>query len=84
MNDQQEISMVLTKPSLGNVHHPALQRLLGREGNRVNDEVESPPFFSDPAKDRLQLPRNAHIERHHDRCVDLAPQRLDFFALSLR
>ena len=61
------------------VDDPALQRLLGREGDGVNDEIEAAPFLGDALKNRLQLTRSAHIERHHDRRFELARQRLDIF-----
>ena len=76
-NDQTETSIVVWKPARGHVGHPAAQGLLGREGDRVDDEVERAPVGRDPVEHRLELALGHHVHRHEDRRLDLARQRLD-------
>ena len=61
------------------VDDAALQRLLGREGDGVDDKIELAPVLGDTFEDRLHLAGRAHVERHHDRSFQLAGERLDVF-----
>ena len=56
-----------------------LQRLLGREGDRMHDEIELAPILGDALEHRLHLAGRAHVERHDDRRLELARERLDVF-----
>ena len=59
------------------VDHAAAERVLGREGDRVDEEVELAPVLGDALEDRLELAVGHHVHRHEDRRLDLAGERLD-------
>jgi len=61
------------------VDDPAAQRLLGREGDRVDEGVEPAPVLPDPLENGLHLAGLAHVQRHEDRCFELLRQRRDEF-----
>ena len=56
-----------------------MQRLLGGERDRVDDEIELAPFLGDAFKHGFHLTGRADVERHHDRGFELVRQRLDIF-----
>jgi hypothetical protein len=45
----------------------------------VHDEVEPAPVLADALEHRLHLAGRAHVERHHDRRLELTGERLDEF-----
>ena len=76
-NDQTETSMVTWKPCAGHVGDAAAERVLGREGDRVDEEVELAPVGGDAVEDGFELAVGHDVHRHEDRRLDLAGQRLD-------
>jgi hypothetical protein len=48
----------------------AIQILRPREGDRVQQKVESSPFRSDPLEDRFELSRNAYVGRQQQRAAE--------------
>jgi len=83
MNDQQDTSMVVRKPSRFSVDTRRTASP-GREAMEWTTKSSSPQSFA-CARTPLHLSRRAHVEWQQDRCVELARQRLDIFlALSLR
>ena len=79
MNVQQDTSMVVEKAVARHIDDAALQRVLGRKGDRVHDEIELAPVLADAFEHRLHLAGRVHVERHEDRRFELAGQRLDVF-----
>ena len=71
--------MVVEKAVPRHVDDASLQRLLRREGDRMDDEIELAPRLGDPFEHRLHLARHAHVERHDDRRFEFACERLDVF-----
>ena len=69
--------MVARKPSLLHIDHTAVQRTLGREGDRMDQVIHLAPLLPDLFKHRLGLAFDADIERHEDRRFELFRQRLD-------
>ena len=67
------------KPFTLDIYDPSLQRLLRRERDRVDDEVEFPPFLSDAIEHGLHFAGRSDFERHQDGRFELARQRLDVF-----
>ena len=65
------------KPCARHVGDAAAERVLGREGDRVDEEVELAPVGGDALEDRFELAVGHHVHRHEDRRLDLAGQRLD-------
>ena len=45
----------------------------------MDQEIELSPIFADAFKHGLELARRAHVERHEDRRLDFAGERLDEF-----
>src|SRR5512144_1068749 len=61
------------------VDDASLQRVLGREGDRVDDKIELAPVLGDTFEYRLHLAGRAHVERKHDLGLELLGERLDVF-----
>jgi hypothetical protein len=55
----------------------AAQRLLGREGDRVHQDVEPAPFLGDVLEHGLHLARLADVHRQEQLGVELVGERLD-------
>ena len=79
MKVQHDTSMVVRKPVPRHVDDAPLQRLLGREGDGMDDEIELAPLLGDALEHRLHLAGRVHVERHEDRRFQLLRQRLDIF-----
>ena len=58
MKDQTETSIVTWKP-WRDVDHAAAERVLGREGDRVDEEVEPAPLDGDPVEDGQLFDRHS-------------------------
>ena len=56
-----------------------LQRVFRGKRDRVHGKVEPAPVLADALENRLHLAPFAHVERHHDRRLELASERLDVF-----
>jgi hypothetical protein len=78
MKVQHDTSMVVRKPSRY-VDDAALQCFLGRESDGVHEKIEFSPIVADTLEHRLDLTWLHDIERHQNRCFDLARERLDIF-----
>ena len=77
MNDQHDTSIVLRKPSRCDINHAPVQRLLRRERDRVEQEIEPAPLLLDTLEHLFGLPFGVHIQRHEDRRLELLRQRFD-------
>ena len=77
MNDQQRDVHRGQEAVARHVVDAAAERVLGREGDRVDEEVELAPVCGDALEDRLELAVGHHVHRHEDRRLDLARERLD-------
>lgn len=64
---------------MGRIDDPAAQGVGRRKRDRVNNIVEPSPLLCDALEDGFHLSRNAHVERHQDRRLELASERLDIF-----
>jgi len=78
------MSIALTKPAAEQfstrrraVQQPALQIVLGREGDGVHQNIEPAPLFRDRLEQCFELARLADIERHEDRRIQRFRQRFD-------
>ncbi len=54
-----------------------MERLLRRERDRVQQEIELPPFLPDPFEHLLRLALDHDIHWHEDRCLQCLCERLD-------
>ena len=61
------------------IDHASLQRILGRERDGVDQEIEAAPFGGNPLEDRFGLAGRDDIERHEDRRLEFLGERLDEF-----
>ena len=59
------------------VHHASVQRLLRREGDRMQQEVELAPFLLDSFEHLLHLALDHDVQRHEDRRLQCLRERLD-------
>src|SRR5262245_37838056 len=59
------------------MQQPALQVILGRERDRVDQDVEAAPLGADGVKHRLELAGPRYVEREEDRSAEGARERLD-------
>ena len=73
----RDVHRGLAKPSRGHVGDAAAEGVLGREGDRVDEEVEPAPVGGDAVEDRFELAVRHHVHRQEDRRLDLARERLD-------
>ena len=53
----------------GDVGDAAAEGILGREGNRVDHEVEPAPVGGDAVEDGFELAVGHDVHRHEDRCL---------------
>jgi hypothetical protein len=77
MNDQHETSMVFKKAVPLDIHDTSVQGLPGREGDRMQHEVEPSPFFLETLEHLLHLAFGVDVQRHEDRGVQRPRERLD-------
>src|SRR5258708_5848913 len=54
-----------------------MQTILWRKSYRVHHEVQLAPLLRDAVENGFHLPRDADVQRHHDRRLERARQRLD-------
>ena len=59
------------------VHHASMECFLRGKGDRVQQEIELPPFLPDPFEHLLRLAFDHDIHRHEDRRLQCLCQRLD-------
>ena len=67
----------LGEPCRRAVQEPALEVLLRREGDGVDQAVQLPPASPDEVEHRLELAGDAHVQRGGERRSHLAGERLD-------
>src|ERR1700677_4618962 len=72
MKVQQEISIVVRKPSRETSTTRPSERFFRREGDGMNEEIQPTPLLGDPAEDHLDLSWHVHVQRHDN----LRAQRL--------
>jgi hypothetical protein len=59
------------------VDHSTVEGFPRRKRDRMNDKVELSPFLLNSLKYRFHLAWDLNVERHEDRCFELARERLD-------
>ena len=64
----------------GRVDDAAAERILGRERDGMNHEIERAPFLGDAFEHGLHFPWLRHIHGHEDPGFQLVGERLDEFA----
>ncbi len=74
------MSIALAKPSAEQFEDPALKIGLGREGDRVDQNIEPAPLRTDLVEHRLQLPGNGDVDLADNRRLELARKRLDMLS----
>ena len=78
MNDQHDTSMVVGEAVARHIDDAAVQRVLRREGDRMDQEIQLAPFACSMRSNTASIwPGDADVERHEDRRLQLARQRLD-------
>src|SRR5262249_31542744 len=67
----------LEKSVAPDINNPPVQRFFRRKSDRVQQDVELPPFLFDPLEYLLRLPFDIDIQRHEYRRFQLPGERLD-------